>query len=321
MNILVTGGAGFIGSNFIDYILKNKSHLFSKVVNLDALTYAADLNNVKEFEKDKKYFFENVNLCNYTELLRVIKDHEITHVIHFAAESHVDNSISDPTEFIQSNIVGTFNLLSISRQLNVKKFHHVSTDEVYGELGESGKFNENTPYDPQNPYSATKASSDFLVKSYHHTYKLPITISNCCNNYGPRQHSEKFIPTVLRSLMQGKKIPLYGKGLNIRDWIYVEDHCAGVWEVFESGKLGETYCIGSNCEKKNVEVIKEICKILNKDPDNEIEYVTDRAGHDYRYAIDNSKMVNDLGWNPETSFGEGLSRTIKWYEKYYEKKH
>ena len=241
MNILVTGGAGFIGSNFIDYVLKNKSDLFSKVVNLDALTYAADLNNVKEFEENEKYFFENVNLCDFNKLLKVFKDHKITHVIHFAAESHVDNSISDPTEFIQSNIVGTFNLLSISRQLNVKKFHHVSTDEVYGELGESGKFNENTPYDPQNPYSATKASSDFLVKSYHHTYNLPITISNCCNNYGPRQHSEKFIPTVLRSLMGGKKIPLYGKGLNIRDWIYVEDHCAGVWEVFESGKLGETY--------------------------------------------------------------------------------
>lgn len=321
MNILVTGGAGFIGSNFIDYVLKNKSDLFSKVVNLDALTYAADLNNIKEFEENEKYFFENVNLCDFNKLLKVFKDHKITHVIHFAAESHVDNSISDPTEFIQSNIVGTFNLLSISRQLNVKKFHHVSTDEVYGELGESGKFNENTPYDPQNPYSATKASSDFLVKSYHHTYNLPITISNCCNNYGPRQHSEKFIPTVLRSLMGGKKIPLYGKGLNIRDWIYVEDHCAGVWEVFENGKLGETYCIGSDCEKRNVEVIKEICKILNKDPDSEIEYVTDRAGHDYRYAIDNDKIVNELGWNPKTTFNEGLKRTIEWYKEYYEKKY
>ena len=319
MNLLVTGGAGFIGSNFIDYILKNKSDLFSKVVNLDALTYAGNLDNVKEFEKHKKYYFENVNLCDSRELLRVFNEYKITHVVHFAAESHVDNSILDPTEFIQSNIVGTFNLLKISREQNIKKFHHVSTDEVYGELGDEGKFSETSPYSPQNPYSATKAASDFLVKSYHHTYKLPITISNCSNNFGPRQHSEKFIPTVLRSLINNKKIPLYGEGLNVRDWIYVEDHCDGVWEVFTRGKLGETYCIGSNCEKKNIDVIKEICYILDKEASEEVDYVTDRVGHDYRYAIDSSKITFELGWSPKTPFGEGLKKTIEWCKKKYEK--
>jgi dTDP-glucose 4,6-dehydratase len=243
----------------------------------------------------------------------------VTHIVHFAAESHVDKSIEDPKKFVESNIVGTFNLLRAAQKFNVQKFHHVSTDEVYGDLDDTGMFSEKTPYNPKNPYSATKASSDFLVKSYYNTYKLPITISNCSNNYGPRQHDEKFIPTILRSLIKGQKIPLYGKGLNVRDWIYVEDHCDGVWEVFLNGKLGETYCIGSKCEKRNIDIINSICLILDKDPNSVIEYVTDRAGHDYRYAINNKKIVEELKWQPKTDFENGLIKTIEWYRKRYEK--
>lgn len=315
MNLLVTGGCGFIGSNFIDMVLATKRSIISKVVNLDALTYAGSLDNTKDFNCDEKYFFEEINLCDYGQVLNVCKKHAITHIVHFAAESHVDNSIADPDAFIDSNIIGTFNLLKIARQLKVKRFHHVSTDEVYGDLGETGKFSETTPYSPHNPYSASKAASDFLVKSYFHTYKLPITISNCSNNYGPRQHSEKFIPTVIKSILNNKKIPLYGKGTNIRDWIYVMDHCEGVWSVFESGVLGETYCIGSNCEKRNIEIIEVICNLLNVDPSENIEYVKDRAGHDYRYAIDNTKIIENLNWKPKTSFLQGMKDTVEWYNE------
>lgn len=313
MNVLVTGGAGFIGSNFIEFVLESKRHLISKIVNLDALTYAGDLANTEEFKEDKKYVFENVNLCDVERLVDVFKKHDITHVVHLAAESHVDNSIADPSEFIQSNVVGTFNLLKISQDLGVKRFHHVSTDEVYGELGKDGKFDESTPYNPHNPYSASKASSDFLVSSYFHTYGLPITISNCSNNYGPRQHSEKFIPTVINSILNKKSIPLYGEGLNVRDWIYVKDHCEGIWDVFEKGTLGETYCIGSNCEKKNIDVIRAICDLLQVRPADCIEYVEDRLGHDFRYAIDSGKIISQLNWTPKTSFQLGLEKTIGWY--------
>ena len=313
MNVLVTGGAGFIGSNFIEFVLESKRHLISKIVNLDALTYAGDLVNTEEFKEDGKYVFENVNLCDVEGLVSVFKKHDITHVVHLAAESHVDNSIADPSEFIQSNVVGTFNLLKISQDLGIKRFHHVSTDEVYGELGKDGKFDESTPYNPHNPYSASKASSDFLVSSYFHTYGLPITISNCSNNYGPRQHSEKFIPTVINSILNKKSIPLYGEGLNVRDWIYVKDHCEGIWDVFEKGTLGETYCIGSNCEKKNIDVIRAICDLLQVRPADCIEYVEDRLGHDFRYAIDSGKIISQLNWTPKTSFQLGLEKTIGWY--------
>jgi dTDP-glucose 4,6-dehydratase len=313
MNLLVTGGSGFIGSNFIEMILQTKRESITKVINLDALTYAGNFNNTADFADDEKYFFEKVNLCDLSELLSIFVKHDITQVVHLAAESHVDNSILNPDAFIQSNIIGTFNLLKVARRCGVKRFHHVSTDEVYGELGETGKFQESTPYNPQNPYSASKAASDFLVSSYFHTYDFPITISNCSNNYGPRQHNEKFIPTVINSILNKKKIPLYGEGLNVRDWIYVRDHCEGIWKVLESGKLGETYCIGANCEKRNIEIIKLICNSMGVDPLDSLEYVKDRAGHDYRYAIDNKKIKEKLNWKPKTSFEEGMRKTIEWY--------
>jgi len=317
MKILVTGGCGFIGSNFIEFLLQEKADTIEKVVNLDALTYAGSLDNTKEFEDHEKYVFAKLDLRDRARLWSLFKTHQFTHIVHLAAESHVDNSIADPSAFIASNIVGTHNLLKLAREFEVKRFHHVSTDEVYGELGETGKFDETTAYDPRNPYSASKASSDFLVKAYFHTYNFPVTISNCSNNYGPRQHDEKLIPTVIRSISQGKKIPLYGAGVNVRDWIYVKDHCEGIWKVFTEGTLGETYCIGSNCEKKNIELIHVLCKEMNVDPEDSIEYVTDRAGHDFRYAIDNKKIKEKLGWSPKTSFEDGIKLTVKWYNEKY----
>ncbi len=315
MNILVTGGCGFIGSNLIKFILEQKTSEVSKIVNLDSLTYAADLKNTDEFINNPKYSFAKIDLCDIENLRGTIYNHKITHIIHLAAESHVDNSIKDASAFIQSNIVGTFNLLKMCMEFDIQRFHHVSTDEVYGDLGPTGKFDENTPYNPKNPYSASKASSDMLVRAYHHTYDMPITISNCSNNYGPNQHSEKFIPTVINCILDGRKIPLYGSGTNIRDWIYVEDHCAAIWDVFTKGRTGETYCIGSDCEKKNIDVIEEICAIMNVKPSESIEYVKDRLGHDQRYAIDSSKIINELGWNPSTTFEDGLKKTIEWYNE------
>jgi len=317
VNLLVTGGCGFIGSNFIEMILRTKQSKVSKVVNLDALTYAGNLENTSDFVHNEKYIFENVNLCDSHRVLDVLTRHEITHIVHLAAESHVDNSILDPSAFIESNIVGTFNLLRAARQLKVKRFHHVSTDEVYGELGNSGKFHELTSYDPRNPYSASKASSDFLVKAYFHTYGLPATISNCSNNYGPRQHNEKLIPIIINSILAGKKIPLYGSGTNVRDWIYVQDHCDGIWSVLTTGELGETYCIGANCEKRNVDVIEIICDELGVQSANCVEHVKDRAGHDYRYAIDNTKIVEKLNWTPKVAFDQGIKKTVEWYHERY----
>jgi len=282
---------------------------------LDSLTYAADLKNTDEFINNPKYSFAKIDLCDIENLRGTIYNHKITHIIHLAAESHVDNSIKDASAFIQSNIVGTFNLLKMCMEFDIQRFHHVSTPEVYGDLGPTGKFDENTPYNPKNPYSASKASSDMLVRAYHHTYDMPITISNCSNNYGPNQHSEKFIPTVINCILDGRKIPLYGSGTNIRDWIYVEDHCAAIWDVFTKGRTGETYCIGSDCEKKNIDVIEEICAIMNVKPSESIEYVKDRLGHDQRYAIDSSKIINELGWNPSTTFEDGLKKTIEWYNE------
>tara|TARA_R110000787_G_scaffold98210_1_gene202148 strand:+ start:752 stop:1705 length:954 start_codon:yes stop_codon:yes gene_type:complete len=315
MNILVTGGCGFIGSNLIKFILEQKADEVSKVVNLDSLTYAADLKNTADFVNNKKYSFAKIDLCDIESLRTLVSDQKITHIIHLAAESHVDNSIKDASAFIQSNIVGTFNLLKVCLESGIERLHHVSTDEVYGDLGPTGKFDEDTPYNPKNPYSASKASSDMLVRAYHHTYGLPVTISNCSNNYGPYQHPEKFIPTVVNCLLDGRKIPLYGHGTNIRDWIYVEDHCSAVWDVFTKGRPGETYCIGSDCEKKNIEVIEEICGIMNVLPSESIEYVKDRLGHDQRYAIDSSKITKEIGWSPATTFEDGLKKTIEWYNE------
>ena len=322
MNILVTGGHGFIGSNFIKKFIKEPD--IQQIVNIDCpskLVAAADTSNVIEFENNPKYAFYDIWLETIQQPLiqskfdQILANHEITHIIHFAAETHVDNSIADPGRFIQSNIVGTFNLLEACRRHPSIRFHHISTDEVYGSLGETGSFTETTPYAPNSPYSASKASSDMLVRAYFHTFKLPVTISNCSNNYGPNQHKEKFIPVVINSILNDQKIPVYGNGKNVRDWIYVEDHCDAIFKIVKDGKLGETYNVGGNCEKTNIDIINDICSVLNVKSDDYISYVEDRKGHDFRYAIDNTKINTELLWYPTTKFAEGLVNTIKFYNK------
>lgn len=322
MNILVTGGHGFIGSNFIKGVL-NKPEV-NCVVNIDCpskLVAAADRNNVKEFETNPKYKFYDVWLETISQplikaqIIQIIEKYEITHIVHFAAETHVDNSIADPSRFIQSNIVGTFNLLELCRKFSSIRFHHISTDEVYGSLGETGFFTETSNYAPNSPYSASKASSDMLVRAYFHTFKLPVTISNCSNNYGPNQHKEKFIPVVINSILNNKKIPVYGTGKNVRDWIYVEDHCDAIWKILLNGRLGETYNVGGCCEKTNLQIIEDICAVMKVDSKNYISFVEDRKGHDFRYAIDNTKINNELNWHPTTNFSEGLVKTVQFYNK------
>jgi len=321
MNILVTGGLGFIGSNFIKYIINKKE--INTIVNVDTFSKqhsAANKNNVQVFENHLKYKFydswlEALNFPQEKEKFKkIIKENNITHIVHFAAESHVDNSISDPRRFIESNILGTFNILEIIRDFPEIRFHHISTDEVYGSLGEEGKFTEATAYAPNSPYSASKASSDMLVRAYYNTFKTLVTISNCSNNYGPNQHDEKFIPVVINSILKNKKIPVYGNGKNIRDWIFVEDHCEAVWLVLNSGKIGETYNIGGNCEKTNLNIINDICIVLNVNPQDYISFVEDRKGHDFRYAIDNTKINKELNWYPKTSFNQGLKQTVEFYK-------
>jgi dTDP-glucose 4,6-dehydratase len=321
MNVIVTGGLGFIGSNFIKYII-NKKEVHS-ILNIDTTNKyhgAADVNNTKSFNNNTKYKFEDFWLENLgipVEVERfknILKANSITHIVHFAAESHVDNSISDPRRFIQSNILGTFNLLEIIRDFPEVRFHHISTDEVYGSLSQEGKFTETTAYAPNSPYSASKAASDMLVRAYNHTFKTLVTISNCSNNYGPNQHNEKFIPVVINSILNNNKIPVYGNGKNIRDWIFVEDHCEAVWFILNNGKIGETYNIGGNCEKTNLEIINDICQVLNVNPQDYISFVEDRKGHDFRYAIDNTKISKELNWHPNTSFKEGLKQTVEFYK-------
>ena len=312
MNLLVTGGAGFIGSNFIHYIL-NKYPDY-KIVNLDLLTYAGDLANIKEAEKNPSYTFVKGDINDYKLLTKLVKEHKIDTIVHLAAESHVDRSIAGPDVFLQTNILGTANLLKVALENDKLRFHHVSTDEVFGSLGKTGKFDENTAYDPRSPYSASKASSDHLVRAYFHTYNLPITISNCSNNYGPRQHTEKLIPLFISNLLLDKKVPLYGKGENIRDWLYVGDHCIALDLIIHKGKIGETYCIGGDAEKTNQQIAELLLQKLDKTKDM-IEYVTDRPGHDFRYAIDFSKIKSELGWQPSVSFEEGIAKTIEWYKK------
>jgi dTDP-glucose 4,6-dehydratase len=319
MNILITGGLGFIGSNFIEGIIDKEE--VKCIVNIDCasrLTSAANKLNCEEFIDNKKYHFHDVwieHINTRPEFKKnIIEKYKITHIVHFAAESHVDNSIANPSRFIQSNIVGTFNLLEIIREFTDIRFHHISTDEVYGSLGETGKFTEESPYAPNSPYSASKASSDMLTRAYYHTYKLPVTISNCSNNYGPKQHREKFIPVVIDSILNNKKIPVYGTGKNVRDWIYVTDHCDAVWEILLKGKYGETYNVGGNCEKTNLEIIENICKIMNVDSKDYISFVEDRKGHDFRYAIDNSKIERELKWKPKVNFEKGLIDTINYYK-------
>jgi len=313
MRLLVTGGAGFIGSNFIKYVLDTQDSIES-LLNVDCLTYASNEKNCEEFKSNPKYSFRHLDITRGPQVNDAFRRYSPTHVVHFAAESHVDNSIKNPSIFLETNVMGTSNLLRAALQYKVGRFHHISTDEVYGSLGDKGKFKETTPYDPKNPYSASKAASDHLVRAFGHTFGLPYTISNCSNNYGPNQHKEKFIPTILRNLVAGNKIPVYGQGTNVRDWIYVEDHCSAVWKILKEGKEGETYNVGSNCEKTNLEVIEAICEVMNLEPSSCIEFVKDRAGHDFRYAINASKIRSKLSWKPLHTFRKGLVKTISHYE-------
>ena len=326
-SILITGGSGFIGSNFISYFLRKYDAY--KVINLDLLTYAGDLSNNQDITKHANYHFVHGDIRERNFLENLFLKHDIKHVIHFAAESHVDNSIEGPDIFIQTNVLGTFNLIDVAykywkeKKYHNARFHHISTDEVFGSLGKEGFFNEETPYSPSSPYSASKASSDMLVRCYCSTYDMNVVITNCSNNYGPRQHAEKLIPTVIRNVIQRKEIPIYGDGSNVRDWLFVLDHCIGIDLVFHKGRKGELYCIGSNNEKTNNEMAYEICEILdNKLPHKEsckelLTFVEDRKGHDWRYAIDSTKITSELGWKPQVQFTNGLVQTIDFYlDKY-----
>lgn len=306
MTILVTGGAGFIGSNFLQHL---KIVTDEEIVCVDKLTYAGKRNNVPS--KAKLYV---ADIAGEDAIKTIFERHDIKTVFHFAAESHVDNSIKDCSEFIRTNIVGTVNLLNASLKHNVEKFMHISTDEVYGSI-ENGSFTEKTNYDPRNPYSASKASSDHFVRAFHNTYGLPTVITNCSNNYGPRQHKEKLIPQTILNLLNDKKIPVYGDGKQIRDWLYVQDHCEALIEVWKRGVVGEKYNIGGECEVQNIDLIKKIISLMGKD-DSMIEYVKDRPGHDRRYSTDISKITKDLNWKPRFDIDDGLTKTIEWYERH-----
>lgn len=323
--ILVTGGAGFIGSALIRHLIGNTT---DEVVNVDKLTYAGNLQSLATVADNPRYAFEHVDICNAAEIERVFREHQPDAVMHLAAESHVDRSISGPAAFIETNIVGTYTLLEAARAywhaMDGPKeagfrFHHVSTDEVYGSLGESGFFTEDTAYEPNSPYSASKASSDHLVRAWHHTYGLPVVTTNCSNNYGPYHFPEKLIPLMILNAVNGKPLPIYGKGDNIRDWLYVDDHARALRLVLEKGRVGETYNIGGWNEKTNLQVVKAICAILDelhpagKPHDRLITYVPDRPGHDQRYAIDAGKIERELGWKPQETFETGLRKTVEWF--------
>ncbi len=352
-NILVTGGAGFIGNNFIHYLFNmpcsgnsafTDANFEGNIVNVDCLTYAGNQESLKDIEasfgtganqNDRRYFFEKVNICDRGEIERIFKQYDIDTVVHFAAESHVDRSVLGPQAFVQTNIIGTFTLLDVARNFWKNEdgtmrddvlFHHISTDEVYGSLGETGYFTETTPYDPRSPYSSSKASSDHLVMAYFHTYGLPITLSNCTNNYGPCQFPEKLIPLMISNMQEGKPLPVYGDGKNIRDWIYVEDHNRAVWQIVNNGKSGEKYNIGGENEWENIHLLTKLIELVGTEltengtkgrtPDEiskTITYVKDRPGHDRRYAIDCSKIKNELGWQRKMTFEEGLLLTVRWY--------
>jgi dTDP-glucose 4,6-dehydratase len=312
MKLLVTGGAGFIGSNFVLYWIKK--HPRDKVVNLDKLTYAGNLENLKEIEKNLRYTFIKGDICDPKAVRKAIKGVDI--VVHFAAESHVDRSILGPAVFIKSNVIGTQVLLNFALKEKVKRFHHVSTDEVFGALPlkSKKKFNEKTLYAPNNPYAASKAASDYLVRAYFKSFGLPMTVTNTSNNYGPYQFPEKLIPLAVTNLVEGKKVPIYGDGLYVRDWLYVEDHCRAIDLVLERGKIGETYCVGGMTKDvPNLEVIKEICQIMGKDFKKSIKFVKDRPGHDRRYAVDWQKIKRELGYKPKYDFDQWLKKTVRWY--------
>ena len=308
MTIFVTGGAGFIGSNFVHLL---KGNCYDDIVVLDKLTYAGDMENLSPLS----VIVKGVDIAYKRRLEDLFQQYRPKYIFNFAAETHVDNSIGDVSPFIDTNIIGTINLLDLSVKYDVQKFHHISTDEVYGALGyDDPPFTETTPYDPQNPYAASKASSDHFVMTYHNTYGLPTTITNCSNNYGPRQHVEKLIPKTISNILQNKPIPVYGKGENIRDWIYVEDHCKAILDLWYVGGEGQKYNIGGECEVKNIDLVKMIIKIMGASEDL-IQYVDDRPGHDLRYAIDNAKIKNTVAFKPEYSLMDGLTKTIEWYEK------
>ncbi|MBI4009447.1 dTDP-glucose 4,6-dehydratase [Candidatus Roizmanbacteria bacterium] len=314
MKLLVTGGAGFIGSNFILYWFKKYPE--DRIINLDKLTYAGNLENLKSVEKNPNYKFVQGDICNGQLVNSLINNNKIETIVHFAAESHVDRSILDPAPFIKTNIEGTYILLEAALKNKIKRFHHISTDEVFGALplNTKEKFNENTRYDPRSPYSASKAASDHLVRAYATTYKLPTTISNCSNNFGPYQFPEKLISLAITNILEGKKVPVYGDGLYVRDWLYVEDHCEAIDLILHKGNVGETYFIGGlTGDISNLEIIKKILKIMNKD-ESLIEYVKDRRGHDRRYAIDWTKIDRKLGWTPHHNFAEALKLTVEWYK-------
>ena len=307
MTTFITGGAGFIGSNFAHYV----SDIWKDVVILDKLTYAGDMDNLYPL----KYPVKGVDLAYESRLEELFKQYKPKTIFNFAAETHVDNSIDNVAPFVDTNIIGTLNLLKLSVKYDVQMFHHISTDEVYGALElDEPPFTENSPYNPQNPYAASKAASDHFVMSYHNTYGLPVMITNCSNNYGPRQHREKLIPKTINNILEGKKIPIYSQGENIRDWIYVEDHCAGILGISYAGDVGEKYNIGGECEMTNLELVKMIIKLMNASEDL-IEFVDDRPGHDLRYAIDNAKIYKTISFQPEFNIEDGLKKTIDWYEK------
>ncbi len=336
-SILITGGAGFIGSNFIPFFVDKNPEI--QVVNIDKLTYAGDLKNLKEVEEYNNYIFIEGDICDRSLIESLFKKYDFIGVIHFAAESHVDNSIANPDEFIRTNVFGTFTLIDVAKnhwmesphQVKDKyvgcRFHHISTDEVYGTLGEEGLFEETTPYAPNSPYSASKASSDFVVRSYFHTYGMNVVTTNCSNNYGPKQHDEKLIPTIIRKALAEEKIPIYGDGKNIRDWLYVLDHCKGVELVYKKGVSGETYNIGGRNERNNNYIASKICELLDTNEPREngksykelITYVKDRPGHDLRYAIDATKIEGELSWQADENFETGIKKTVAWYLDKYNK--
>lgn len=324
MNIFVTGGAGFIGSNFLNLLVpRHPEHRF---INVDKLTYAANLSNLREIEGLVNYAFERLDIASRDDVEAAFDRYQPDWVVHFAAESHVDRSILGPGEFVQANVVGTFNLLEACRKhwregdFDKKLFHHVSTDEVYGSLGPTGRFTEESRYDPSSPYSASKAASDHLVRAYHRTYGLPVKVTQCSNNYGPRQFPEKLIPLMILNAREGRPLPVYGQGVNVRDWLFVEDHCEALWTVAQQGRVGETYNIGGGAEMTNIDLVRAICRVvadvLGRDCgklESLITYVKDRPGHDFRYAIDDSKLRSELGWKPRRTFADGLRETVQWY--------
>mgnify|MGYP001551036519 CR=1 FL=1 len=307
--VLVTGGAGFIGSNFVKRVLNNNDDVH--ITNLDALTYAGNLENLKDIESDN-YTFIKGKIQDKNLVREVLENGSFDGVINFAAESHVDRSINDATPFIETNIGGTVVLLDLVKELGIQNYLQVSTDEVYGSLGPTGMFTEKTPIQPNSPYSASKASADHLVLAYNHTFGMNVKITRCSNNYGPLQFPEKLIPLMINNALEDKDLPVYGDGMNVRDWIHVYDHCDAIWEVYKNGKQGEVYNVGGNCEKPNIEIVKLLLDILGK-PESLIKYVKDRPGHDLRYAIDNTKITTELGWSPKVTFEQGIKETVQWY--------